>query len=486
MIKGHTIRLKILLFSISLILLVTCKKDLAPQSSSYPPEISAIIINKCAISGCHTNLSKSAAAGLSLETWSNLFAGDNNGAVCIPYRHDQSTLFLFTNIDSMLGPINDPTMPYGKPPLSKQEVTTIINWIKNGAPDANGKVAFTGDPNRRKIYVTNQGCDLVTVFDAETQLQMRYIDAGVSPIVESAHSVKVSPDNKYWYTIFSASSTVLQKFRTSDDSYVGQINISPGSWNTISISHDSKTAYLIDWPGGDIAIVDLENMVAKPGSPWKGFFDAHGSVLNKNSDTLYVTAQTGNYFYKIPVNDPGSYEQVVLNKPSPPSPTTSYDPHELLFTPDYQYYYVTCQGKDQVRVYRTSDDSFVDSIMVGEYPLEMFFSENDPYLFVTCEYDQTPPELNRGCVSVINYQTNKEIKRLRLNMAEPHGVVVDDKERLVYVTNRNISGGSVPHHSSGCSGKNGFISFIDMNTLEVIPNKKVEVAVDPYGIGIRK
>ena len=70
-------------------------------------------------------------------------------------------------------------------------------------------------------------------------------------------------------------------------------------------------------------------------------------------------------------------------------------------------------------------------------------------------------------------------------MAEPHGIGMDEEHGFVYVANRNISGSSVPHHSSSCVGINGFISFIDLNTLEVIPNKKVEVAVDPYSVSVR-
>jgi hypothetical protein len=60
----------------------------------------------------------------------------------------------------------------------------------------------------------------------------------------------------------------------------------------------------------------------------------------------------------------------------------------------------------------------------------------------------------------------------------------------VFVANRNqTTGGPAPHHSSNCGGKNGYITFIDMNTLELVPYgtsfKKVEVSVDPYSIAVR-
>jgi DNA-binding beta-propeller fold protein YncE len=221
------------------------------------------------------------------------------------------------------------------------------------------------------------------------------------------------------------------------------------------------------------------------GSPWSGFWDAHGSALNSKGDTLYVTAQMGNYIHKIPVNDPSSFEEIVLNPPANPSPTSLFDPHDIAFSPDSQYYYVTCQKSNEVRVMRVSDDALITAIPTGHYPLEMSFSKTQPYLFVTCEYDSTGPETNRGSVTVINYSNNTVVANLKKNMSEPHGIAVDDANGLVYVANRNKNNGVIPHHTSNCGGTNGFISFINLNTLQVIADKTVEVAADPYSIAVR-
>jgi len=456
------------------------------MGTGYPPEINKIIMGKCATPGCHTQQSKDAAAGLAMETWDQLFEGDRNGAVCIPFRHEYSTIFLFTNTYPALGAINTPTMPYNKPPLSEAEMTTLINWIDAGAPNSNGKIAFADNANRSKVYVTNQACDVVTVFDAKTQLQMRYVDVGViaGGSAESPHMIKISPDGKYWYVVFSASSSVMQKFRTSDDSYAGQIPLGSGSWNTLIISSDSKYAFAADWRNtGKIAYVDLENMNLI--ASWNGFNDPHGTALNSTNDTLYVTSTSGNFIYKIPVLDPSSFDQISLVPPQIPGGSALYEPHQILFSPDSLYYYVSCPKKNEIRVMRTSDDGLQTVISTGAYPLEMSLSKTQAYLFVTCESDLTAPETNRGSVTIINYVTNTWVANLRANMSEPHGVAVDDANGLVYVGNRNISGGTIPHHTSNCGGTNGYISFIDLNTLKVIPDKKIEVAVDPYSISIR-
>ena len=69
---------------------------------------------------------------------------------------------------------------------------------------------------------------------------------------------------------------------------------------------------------------------------------------------------------------------------------------------------------------------------------------------------------------------------------QPHGLVVDDARELVYVAHRNVnSSGPPPHHSTECAGRNGYVTMIDLNTLELVSEYKVEVSVDPYSVALR-
>ena len=46
-----------------------------------------------------------------------------------------------------------------------------------------------------------------------------------------------------------------------DDSFMGEVEIGSGSWNTFRISSDGNYAYIVNWSAsGSIAIVDLESM----------------------------------------------------------------------------------------------------------------------------------------------------------------------------------------------------------------------------------
>jgi DNA-binding beta-propeller fold protein YncE len=481
------------IFKISLLFfflagLITCTNDKGvPDYNDYPEEIGKLIFTKCATSGCHNTASKEAAGGLSLQSWNDLFAGGRGGAAVIPYRSDYSTLFYFTNTFSDLGPTLRPTMPYNKPPLSREEVLMLKSWIDAGAPDREGFVKFSDNPNRKKYYVTNQGCDVVTVFDQASGLQMRYIDVGQTAGTDIPHMIRVSPDKQYWY-VLSVTGLYLEKFRASDDRFVAKAFIGIGNWNAFTISSDSQTAYCTDLsaPAGKVSTVDLTSMTASPQQP---FNYPHGVALKASDDTMYITQQAGSRLYKVPVADFSALSQVDLF--TGPDPAITLNPHEIVFSPDGSKYFVTCQGSEEVRIFQSGSDALLGIIPVGASPTEMAFSTNTPYMFVSCTEDTINFPGKRGSVAVINYQTNSFVKYIYTGH-QPHGIAVDDVKKIVVVANRNFAtDGPSPHHSGACGGRNGFVSFININTLNMVPvsvgssTKKIEISVDPYSVGIR-
>jgi YVTN family beta-propeller protein len=182
--KNNSLKTKSLFFDSALIICLIilfsngCRVDdpiIDISGSGYPAEVGKIMLAKCATSGCHNEQSKQAAAGLSLVSWDALFLGGRNGGCIIPFRPDYSLCMYYVNTFPDLGPSLLPHMPYGQTALTRNEVLTLQNWIKQGAPNNKGEVKFSDNPKRAKIYVTNQGCDEVVVMDAETKLAMRFI-----------------------------------------------------------------------------------------------------------------------------------------------------------------------------------------------------------------------------------------------------------------------------------------------------------------------
>jgi YVTN family beta-propeller protein len=383
------------------------KTETTAVNATFPSDIEKIITTKCSTSGCHNTISKDAAGGLSLTTWDELFMGGNGGSVVIPYRPDQSWFMYYINTDTSRGVVLTPTMPFNQAPLSDEEYYALQDWISEGAPNAQGEIAFSGDPDRKKFYVANQGCDLVSVFDSKTLLAMRYVDVGTLIQIEVPHQLKVSPDGKYWYACFVAG-TVVQKFRTSDDTFVGQVEIGSGSWNTMTVSDDGTKAFVVDFEDeGKVAYIDLENLALLQMYQGSGLFASpHGSCVNSAFSTLYVTAQFGNFIYKIDITNPTfpQIEQVVLVPGQQPNTNLgTIDPHELALSPDESKYFVTCNSSNEVRVMDAATDTLIAVIPVGQYPAEMAFSKINPYLFVTCMEDPCPEPLCKGSVWMIDY-----------------------------------------------------------------------------------
>ncbi len=467
----------------TIILLFACTKDSAPPTfGDYPTEIGKIFTYKCATSGCHNTASYKGAADLDLSSFATLFKGSNNGSPVIPFRSDFSSLCYFINTYSDLGPANSPTMPLYNNALSRDEVKTIKDWIDSGAPDINGNIMWSDNPNRKKYYVLNQGCDVVTVFDAATQLPIRYITVGNKASIDLPHMIKVSPDGQYWYVIFVANN-ILQKYRTSDDSFVGQVELGISlDWNTIAISDDSKRAYCISWQASSrLAIIDLENMNLLYNVGGGNFTDAHGVALNKTNDTIYITRQTGNYIYKIDTAFNTGFQEISLNGLTP-NQTSSLDPHEIIFSPDGTKYFVSCQASIQVRVMSTAGDVLLQTINTGQYPLEFAISAAKNKLYVTCEYEPGLNPNSKGCINMIDLSTYQSTKYMV--GYEPHGIAIDETNGFIIVASRNTGvTGPVPHHTGVC-GRNGFVNYFNINTMQLL-SKKTEVASDPYSVTFR-
>ena len=481
--------IKILVLT-TLIAITACNPDpdvFVYDSKGYPENIGRIMIESCATAGCHNDVSAPGAGGLSLSSWDKLFEGSRGGSSIVPYRPDQSFLLFFVNTDSSQGVALAPTMPFNAPPLSQETYLSIQDWILNGAPNKEGQVKFADNLQRSKFYVANQGCDIVSVFDANSQTLMRYIDVGSKDDIESPHQIKVSHDGNYWYTIFF-SGTTFQKYDARDDSFVEEVEIGVGSWNTFRISSDNKYAYIVNWSAsGSVAIVDLENMELIKKIDGSGVFEwPHGSMINPSNDVLYVTAQHGNFIYKVDLNDIDNpmVTKIALNNASPT--TISWlNPHEIEMTPDGSKYFVTCEESNEIRVVNTANDSLLAVIPTGDFPQEMAISTSSPYLFVTCTEDVSTFPGQIGSIHIIDYNTNTLVKTIHSGF-QPHGIAVDEKTQLVYIAHRNInSNGPAPHHTTDCVGRNGYVTMIDMNTLELVPDYKVEISVDPYSVSVR-
>lgn len=457
----------LLILSIS-VFTASCKYDTVEpaviDNSGYPEDVAKILVTKCANPSCHSSVGRDDVGGLDFTSWDLLFDGGRNGSSVIPFSPEYSYLLYSVNTDSTRGPRLQPTMPYQAAPLSNEEYNILYNWILNGAKDKNGAVRFTDDPSRRKVYICMQACDKIFVMDAESKVIMRVVDVGNKPNqIEAPHLVRVSPDGLYWYVVFY-SGDIIQKFRTSDDQLVGETVIGQGDWNTVIFTPDGKKGYVNGTGLQRTAEVNLETMTLIRNLTMDY---PHGGFITPDGSTLYLTSQNGNFINKVNLVS-GTYDvdPIVLIPGQTPSTSSSLDPHEIILSPDGSKYFVSCQRSNEIRVFQRSNDSLLRVINVGTFPQEFGASTTFPYLFVTCTEENVDAN-KKGKVYVIDYNTLNIVTSIYTGY-QPHGIAVNDDERLVYVAHLNYDpNGPAPHHSSTCGGRNGYLSIIDMSSLQL-------------------
>jgi DNA-binding beta-propeller fold protein YncE len=408
-----------------------------------------------------------------------MFKGSTSGSPVIPYNSEFSSLCYFINPYPELGPTNLPLMPLNGNPLSEDEVRTIKDWISRGAMDLKGRVKWS-EPDLKKLYAVNQGCDIVTVFDAASQLPARCIEVGTKPGIESPHMVRVSPKGDFWYVIF-INNNIMEVHRTSDDSWVGEVPLTPAAagtgsedaldWNAFVITRDGRYAYCVSWTqNGKLAKVDLQEkrLVHYIG----GLYFPHGVALGPGEDKIYVAAQTGNFIYELDTafssENEFALENAVQNYQS------SIDPHDMKLSPDGKKLWITCQASNEVRVFDLTNKQVTSVYKTDFYPQEIIYSSFTGCYYVSCTS-------NEGKVNIINPSGSSAVQKVSVGY-QPHGIAEDAGSKLLYVLSRNLgNAGPPPHHSSQCNGRNGFVNFIDLRTNKVL-QKRFELSVDPYFI----
>jgi DNA-binding beta-propeller fold protein YncE len=463
----------------------SCTHPPTNYAGQYPDEVRSIIDNKCATAGCHNDKSFQNAANLRLDKWEHLWQGSGTGSVVIPYNSSNSSLTYFINNNPDLGPVLQPQMPINGTALSAAEYAIIKNWIDAGAPDKVGNIPFATNPeNRQKIYISQQGCDLIAVIDAQTNLIMRYIKIGKEPGIEVAHALRFSPDGRYCYVVFT-NGKYLQKIDASSDAVVGDLFLGNGSWNLLHISDDGKSALVTDYSpfNAKVKLLNLETMSIT--ATYEDFVNPHGIASNAAFDTFLISSQRGNTVYRL--TKKGNVRLFSIDGEEPNFNNQTIDPHEIIMSPDRTKYFLTCEASNEVRVMDVKTNTLLKVIPLGTKPQEFAMSHVLPYLFVSCEEEQTLEFPNfKGAIYVINYNTLELVKRIPGPFYQIHGIAVDDKSGRLFIASRNIATtGPAPHHTSECGGRNGFYTVYDIHTLQPFTNKRFECSVDPYSADVR-
>src|SRR5690606_3597994 len=118
--------------------------------------------------------------------------------------------------------------------------------------------------------------------------------------------------------------------------------------------------------------------------------------------SFFITAQYGNVVYKIQPAT-GNFKLISIDGQPPVTVAGRRDPHEIMMTPDYSKYFLTCEASNEVRVMDAKADTLIKVIPVGIKPQEIAMSKSKPYALITCMEDNSSNPGFRGSVYVIDY-----------------------------------------------------------------------------------
>lgn len=90
---------------------------------SYKTNLQPVFEIKCNVTGCHDDESR--AAGISLTSYQNI---TSDLSVVFPGQPQNSRLAVAIQVSTSI-----PMPPAGYPPLTANQITGIITWIKEGA-----------------------------------------------------------------------------------------------------------------------------------------------------------------------------------------------------------------------------------------------------------------------------------------------------------------------------------------------------------------
>lgn len=429
----------------------------------YSHHIRPIFNQRCMSASCHNSVDR--ANGLELTSWESLIRGSNFNEVIISGNAERSHL-----IEHITGK-SKPRMPLGRDPLPENVINFLRRWIDEGAKNDAGQRPY--EDLTKKVYVTNQGDDLISVISTEHNLVTRLIPVGDFPALDVPHNIFVDKQNQFGYVSLITTGE-LWKFDVATDTFQGKIGAGRSPANVV-VSPDGTKAYVTNWDvisdGRTVQVIDTATMTVV--KQLEVGLAPHGINFSHDGQFIYITNYLSDSISILRSTNDEEVERVLLASDVNPIRSAKYQPLQIVLTPDDRYAYVSCFISDEVRVIDTAAKNVMAVVKVGKRPFLLEVTPDGQFVYVA----------NQGSnnVSVIRVADNQVAATIEsTSFANPHGIAFTHNGRYAYVTNENLDGSFEAHHPTEQGSNPGNVQVIDTATFAVI--KTIEVEVDPTGV----
>lgn len=482
----------------------SCEQDfITPGNSTTYPDGIAAIFNEplnasnitCASPTCHGG--NAPLSGLSLDDWSKTMQGSENGTNIIPYNAYWSYFASVLNNDTnntQVASVTEIALPeYHK--IDPAKLQTIVDWINNGAPSKNGEIAFTNLTN--KTFIGNQADDKIAILnnDPGSFLVTRMIPVGTRPgpgQLDSPHYLEINPDRTHLFVSLIVEGTVEKYDVNVDYPFPNAGRIQAGlSPAHIVITPDGSKAFVTNFDAS-VGGVTKFNPITMSQSEVQTldnvrFRGTHGMDIDEVGNFIYVTSQVSEFLFRINIMGSNFEIQdfVPVDPTVPPNGngTGNFRPYQVRMSEDDQYIFVSCNGPTQnnnndiVKVFRTSDLSFVKDITVGNNPILMEFTPDGRYLFV-CNKNKNAA--GKYTVSIIDVASQTLIHTVEDAGIQPHGVAFTPGGEYAIISCETLEGFDGHHPTVGTNniGVSRVIRVSDFSLLDI----RIQMGSFPSGI----
>lgn len=451
-------------------------------------QVAEIFAKNCAISGCHSGTNP--VHNLSLESWSKMILGSSGrhysdsshhhkqsnifdegeygGEAVIPFNADRSLLYRL-----ITGDVEDASykMPLNKPSLTESEITTIRNWINNGAKSFRGEIPCSASSG--EIFVCNQAGDEITVIDLQSKLVKRTIDVDLNPVMIDFPDHITRKDGYIYVGLVSAGKVLkidINNFQvvgtTSGLQYPGMIVFSSDSKKLFASKSPLAPGALTGVYEIDVETMNLLDEIILPvaGVP-------HGLAITPDDKLLIADLKWDVIYIYDTILDDFDGDPIEMS----PGQSAIHEPVHAYTSPDGQYLYVSCMKSGYVIIYDMQTRLEAARLYMGDHPMQMAITPDGSKIYVTIFHE--------GKIKIIrkegtNWSIEGEISHHTFH--DLWGIDLTSDGKYVVATSSNQMDSYKPRYKPKGKQRISNVAFIETAT-----NKVVRILdVDQYASGI--
>jgi YVTN family beta-propeller protein len=436
--------------------------------NGFPGKVAVIMENNCLGGSCHSSSTKE-NGGLDLTSWDAMMRGDSSTYDVIPFNARLSYLFQHINTNRDLGEKALPRMPLARDPLSTEDQKTIYDWINEGAKSSDGRIAYTAVS--KKYFVPNQGEDVLSVIDGETN---RLIRAEQFASASEPAAVATDPAKEFVYLGFQDNTGTVKQIRISD--YVVTSEFTSGLVpKELTITPDGKKGYISSYPSAfknRIGVFDPISMKMTKIIETPLIRSSSAMICSKDGKYLYVSGYESDNILIIDTKTDTIVANLLMDETVPVAPDDSYypkyQPAALALSNDGVYLFAAGINSQRVFVFDLATNIIKTLIPAEIFPRGMKVAPGTNELWV----------VNAGSndISIIDMASLEVSTIIETVGSQPSSIEFSPDGSTAYVACLAKSGSS--HHQGGNPKSAVFV--LDRATRKII--KEIEMPTFSAGI----